>query len=136
MSIVLKEPENSESLSTESLHYIPVKVNKDSAANVEKYFDQFIDKNPESDVFTNALRGHPVIGAKMELPKNWQGVVYQERKRPLSEDADRTFHKKGTFDSFTYWNYDKNPSRNDAFAQALQWLEISDVLHAPENPLK
>ena len=72
----------------------------------------------------------------MVLPPNWQGVVYVERKRPLNDETDRVLQPKSTFDSFTYWNYDKNPSRNDAFTQALQWLEISSVLHSPEPPVE
>lgn len=133
MSIFLKKSDNTDSPCPDQLHFIPAKVNKDSAADVEKYFDQFTDKSSTGDVLNNSLRGRPIVGAKMNVPDGWQGVVYVERKRPLNDDADRVFQQKATFDSFTYWNYDKNPSRNDAFAQALQWLEISDVLHAPEE---
>lgn len=37
----------------------------------------------------------------------------------------------GAFKEFTYWNYDKIPSKNDAFEKALDWMELSDVLHEP-----
>lgn len=135
MSIFLKKAETTNTPCPDQLHFIPAKLNKDSAADVEKYFDQFTEELAKgSDILSNSLRGHPVIGAKMQVPEGWQGVVYTERKRPLNDDTDRVFQQKSTFDNFTYWNYDKNPSRNDAFTQALQWLEISDVLHAPEKP--
>lgn len=134
MSILLKNSDAAPATPTsERVHFIPARLNKDSAADVDKYFDQFTEAQ-SSDILTNALRGRPMIGAKMDIPEGWVGAVYSERKRPLTDDVERVFHQKTTFDSLTYWNYDKNPSRNDAFTQALQWLEISDVLHAPEKP--
>lgn len=134
MSIFLKTAESTESPCPDQLHFLPARLNKDSAADVEKYFDQFTEETSSGcELLSNSLRGRPVVGAKIQVPEGWQGVVYTERKRPLSDEVDRTFHQKATFDKFTYWNYDKNPTKNDAFAQALQWLEISDFLHAPEK---
>lgn len=136
MSIFLKNTDNTENPCPDSLHYIPAKTNKDSVADVGMYFEQFTEEVAETGdtkILTNSLRGRPLTGAKLTLPDGWLGVVYGERKRPLNDDTDRVFQQKTTFDQFTYWNYDKNPSRNDAFAQAQQWLEISDVLHAPEK---
>lgn len=133
MSIFLKSSDSADTPIPDRLHYIPARVNKDSAADVAKYFDQFIDESSAGGDLNNSLRGRPIIGAKMDIPEGWQGVVYTERKRPLNDDVDRVFQQKTTFDSLTYWNYDKNPSRNDSFKQAMQWLEISDVLHAPEK---
>lgn len=134
MSIVLKKSEISETPSSDHLHFIPARINKDSAADVENYFDKFIEQSAEgSEILHNALRGRFLVGQKMDVPAGYQGMVYVERKRPLNDDTERVFQPKNSFNNFTYWNYDKNPSRNDAFTQALQWLEISEVLHAPEK---
>lgn len=138
MSIFLKKV-NSEPAGPDSpdrLHFIPAKLSRDSPADVHSYFDRFTEEaTKNSEILRNSLRGRPLTGQQMVVPATFQGVVYTERKRPLNDDTDRVFQSRTTFDQFTYWNYDKNPTRNDAFAQALQWLEISDVLHAPEEPV-
>lgn len=135
MSIFLKKTENHDNPCPDQLHFVPAKVNKDSAANVQDYFEQFVEETAKgSDLLSNSLRGRPINGRKIDVPEGWKGVVYVERKRPLNDETDRVLQPKTTFDNFTYWNYDKTPSRNDAFAQAIQWLTISDVLHAPEKP--
>lgn len=134
MSIFLKKSEKKDDECPDQLHFVPAKVNKDSAANVQEYFEQFAEEAAAgSDLLSNSLRGRPINGRKMSVPEGWQGVVYVERRRPLNDETDRVLQQKTTFNDFTYWNYDKTPSRNDSFAQAIQWLKISDVLHAPEK---
>lgn len=54
--------------------------------------------------------------------------MFQETKKPLDEDSDRVFKVSGSFDSFTYWNYDKVPSNADAIKQALQIIPITNKL--------
>lgn len=76
----------------------------------------------------NSLRGYPLDGCKMKLPENYQGVVYQETKRPLVESTKRFFKTKGIFSEFIYWNYDKEPSNNDALKQALVWNDFANVV--------
>lgn len=76
----------------------------------------------------NSLRGYPLDGCKMKLPENYEGVVYQETKRPLVESTKRFFKTKGIFSEFTYWNYDKEPSNNDALKQALVWNDFANVV--------
>lgn len=61
MSIFLKKVDSIENEGTDLLHYIPAKVNKDSAADVENYFEQFTENIAEgTDILQNSLRGRPV----------------------------------------------------------------------------
>lgn len=79
----------------------------------------------------NALRGFPLRGKRFTLPAAYSGVIFQETKKPLSADEERNLSFAGAFKEFTYWNYDKIPSKNDAFEKALDWMELSDALHEP-----
>lgn len=56
------------------------------------------------------------------------GLVLQETRKPLDEEADRILRVKGTFENFTYWNYDKVPSAADGYNQALQIVDIAEVV--------
>lgn len=74
----------------------------------------------------NSLRGFPMYGCNFKVPEPYHGVVFQETQKPMDENADRTFKVNGTFDEFTYWNYDKHPSNNDKLKQALSWNEFAN----------
>lgn len=65
---------------------------------------------------------------QFSVPEDYQGVIFNENKKPLNEEAERNLKATGTFKSFTYWNYDKTPSRNDALAKVVDWIDISDVV--------
>lgn len=76
----------------------------------------------------NSLRGFPLDGCTFKVPDSHQGIVFQETQRPMEENARRTFKVRGTFDEFTYWNYDKEPSENDQLKQALVWNDFSKAV--------
>lgn len=109
-----------------NLHYLPVKIQGDGHANVEKYFHPYTHK--EQGVLSNALRGYPLQGEVLKVPEGYKGLVLQETRKPLDEEADRTLRIKGSFEEFTYWNYDKIPSLSDGYKQALQVLKLADVV--------
>ena len=77
---------------------------------------------------TNALRGHPLKGVETKLPHNLQGIVLREDEKLQVDGATRELKFSGKFDEFTYWNYDKNPSDNDAYRKAMQWIKIADAV--------
>lgn len=80
-------------------------------------------------VLKNSLRGRPLDGCRMQLPDKYQAIVWQEPKVVLDHDGSkRTFKPKGIFTEFTYWNYDKEPSDNDALKQALVWNDLANVV--------
>lgn len=109
-----------------NLHYLPAKIQGDGQANVEKYFDPYTHK--EHGFLSNALRGYPLQGEVLKVPEGYKGIVVQETRKPLDEQADRTLRIKGTFEEFTYWNYDKIPSLSDGYKQALQILNLAEVV--------
>ncbi|KAM7342321.1 ribonuclease H2 subunit C [Cochliomyia hominivorax] len=131
MSITLEI--NNKLLNTEEnqlkLHFLPAKIQGDGQANVEKYFDPYTRK--DHGILTNALRGYPLQGEILKVPDGYKGLVLQETRKPLDEEADRTLRIKGCFEDFTYWNYDKIPSLSDGYKQALKVLNLAEVLSEP-----
>ncbi|XP_067006959.1 ribonuclease H2 subunit C isoform X2 [Anabrus simplex] len=118
-----------------TVHYLPCYIESDGDANVSKYFQRYIDKDKEKEnseiVVKASFRGYPLHGQIITLPHNYQGIVLKEMKKPLTEDAERNFHTTHIFRSLTYWNWDLQPSRNDAFISALDWIDVAEALHAP-----
>ena len=74
------------------------------------------------------MRGYPLKGIEIKLPENLQGVVFRENEHLKIEDADRELKFGGKFDSFTYWNYDRVPTENDAYKKLQHYLKISNVV--------
>lgn len=74
----------------------------------------------------NALRGRPLKGVELELPKDYSGIVLRENEKLKKDDDERELKFSGKFNKFMYWNYDKNPSVNDSYQKALNWLNIAD----------
>jgi len=68
------------------------------------------------------------VGKVVSLPKGYKGIVAQETMKPMTEGAERNIHIMHTFTSFTYWNWDKPPSLNDALLSALDWIDISEAV--------
>jgi len=68
------------------------------------------------------------MGKVISLPKGYKGIVAQETMKPMTEGAERNIHVMHTFTSFTYWNWDKPPSLNDALLSALDWIDISEAV--------
>jgi hypothetical protein len=68
------------------------------------------------------------MGKVISLPKGYEGIVAQETVKPMTEGVERNIHVMHTFTSFTYWNWDKPPSLNDALLSALDWIDISDAV--------
>ncbi|EDW09928.1 uncharacterized protein LOC6580129 [Drosophila mojavensis] len=113
------------------LHYLPVKIDGNGeCANVDKFFNNYTRESSEygPGVLTNSLRGYPLVGKRESVPKGLKGVVLQETD-PHQEQ--RQLRLTGTFEEFTYWNYDKVPSKGDAYQQALILLDVADALASP-----
>uniref|UniRef100_A0A1B0CN67 Putative ribonuclease h2 non-catalytic subunit n=1 Tax=Lutzomyia longipalpis TaxID=7200 RepID=A0A1B0CN67_LUTLO len=110
-----------------TMHFIPAETNTSGATKVEKYFENFIKKQ-NGVVLTNSLRGYPLVGNEFALPDTHRGLVLTSSKSDSS-----TMKVSGQFEAFTYWNYDMNPSKNDALTQAMDWLDISEALHGEQE---
>ncbi|KAG5896067.1 hypothetical protein JTB14_006856, partial [Gonioctena quinquepunctata] len=78
-----------------------------------------------------SFRGYPLQGKKIELPDEYVGLVLHESVRPETEKDERKFYIVNKFADITYWNWERKPSKHDAFIKALDWIDIADELHRP-----
>lgn len=131
INLKLKQSDVQQCLETPpKAHYIPATIRGDGPANVAQFFESYTDES-EGKILTNALRGFPLRGKEFNLPTGYTAVMFQETKKPLSAEEDRNFSFAGAFKQFTYWNYDKIPTKNDPLEKALDWMELSRALHDP-----
>ncbi|XP_011304801.1 ribonuclease H2 subunit C [Fopius arisanus] len=114
------------------LHSIPCKIYGDTPANVSAFFTPYIRKSDEKH-FDASFRGHPLQGRILTVPEGYKGLIFYEQKKPANPADDRKFVSTGGFSKFTYWNFDKLPSKNDAIVSALDWIDIAEAVHAPEK---
>ncbi|GFY32900.1 uncharacterized protein TNCV_4025241 [Trichonephila clavipes] len=68
---------------------------------------------------------------KVRIPDNYIGVVLKENKNLSISDDKRDLKKGATFKEFTSWNWDIVPSPQDKLVKALQWINLTSVLHKP-----
>lgn len=79
-------------------------------------------------VLKGTLRGYPLSGCVMDVPKGYTGIVLKETRPTLNSEESRTMRVISQFKQFTYWNWDRDPSRGDKYQQAMDWAEIADVV--------
>lgn len=108
------------------LHYIPASIQGDGAANVDLFFNNYTAE--ENGVMRNTFRGHPLEGCRFTVPNTHKGLIFQETDTPLDENTNRVFKLAGSFDSFDYWNYDKAPSKADAFRQMWDVVSVAEAV--------
>ncbi|XP_072746367.1 ribonuclease H2 subunit C [Anoplolepis gracilipes] len=114
------------------LHLIPCKIHGDQAANVSSYLNPYIRKIDEEH-YDCSFRGYPLQGKKVIVPAGYKGMTFMENKKTGAENKIRNLYCTGTFSQFTYWNYDRIPSKNDPLVAALDWIDIAEALHSPET---
>jgi len=68
------------------------------------------------------------VGEQLKVPEGYRGLVLQETEKPISESSDRQLRLTGVFGDFTYWNYDKVPSNDDAYRQALLLADVAQAV--------
>jgi len=113
------------------LHLMPCKIYGDEAANVSSFFKPYIRKTDE-ECYDCSFRGYPLQGKKIIVPAGYKGMMFMENKKADTKTKERNLYCTGTFSQFTYWNYDRIPSKNDALAAALDWVDIAKALHSSE----
>lgn len=74
------------------------------------------------------MRGYPLSGCVIDVPKGYTGIVLKETRPTLNSEESRTMRVISQFKQFTYWNWDREPSRGDKYQQAMDWAEIADVV--------
>uniref|UniRef100_A0A1A9WXJ8 Uncharacterized protein n=1 Tax=Glossina brevipalpis TaxID=37001 RepID=A0A1A9WXJ8_9MUSC len=111
------------------LHFLPTKILADEVTKVKNYFDIYTSSTYEG-FLENSLRGHLLLGEKIQVPGGFKTVVLQESDKPPS-DVQRKLKIKGCFQDFIYWNYDRSTKQANLYKQAIEALRISDVLSDP-----
>ncbi|KAK3803799.1 hypothetical protein RRG08_026034 [Elysia crispata] len=114
---------------SDSCHLMPCKVHLDDEANTSIFFHPSIKQ--EGQLKTAAFRGRPLNGKVLDIPSGYTGVMLTERGKRSTEEEDRLLLVSHKFDHFTYWNLDKEPSSDDLTQRAMQWIDLSSVLHRP-----
>lgn len=104
----------------------------DGQADVSNYFENYTEdvaSSGSTKILTNSFRGFPLKGCEFELPKGKVGAIYREKQSLTSENSERPLKFAGTFKNFTYWNYDINPSENDALRKTISALSVMEAVH-------
>ncbi|XP_071541168.1 ribonuclease H2 subunit C [Panulirus ornatus] len=118
------------------IHYVPCNIKYNGDAAVGKFFTSYIkeETNGEGEKgLTGTYRGYPFIGKEMKVPDGYTGVILKETRPNLNSDEDRTMRGVCQFQAFTFWNWDREPSRGDKYQQAMDWAEIATVIHGSEK---
>ncbi|XP_015909787.2 ribonuclease H2 subunit C isoform X1 [Parasteatoda tepidariorum] len=110
-------------------HLMPCKINHNGKCNVANYFTPYI--RVKDEVLSCSMRGHPLLGQKIEVPVGYKGVVVSENKKTAMSEEQRDFKLVGSFKEFTFWNWDKCPSDEDKIVKALQWMDVASAIHKP-----
>ena len=125
---------------THELQFIPADIRHNGPAEIQTYFGNFIvDKSQHSTDkdqtghLEATLRGRPLDGEVLKMPEGFKAVVFQAGGEVSlggdSTEKTETMRAIKKLDEFTYWNYDKKPSGEDKFRQALQFVDLAKVMH-------
>lgn len=101
------------------------------------------------------FRGRRLKGARMNLPKDYVGVVLKQGRVTHSDEQHKTWEPLVKFDKFTYWNLDQLPGKNDPIAQvicapcrdlsarililrcgscqAMEWVDLARAVHTDSD---
>ena len=113
---------------SQHVQYLPCTIMTSGTTEVEDRFNKFTETDPNTSVLTNSLRGYPLEGKVMSLPAGYTGLVVEGTKAGLTSQ-DRDMRATASFKEMTYWNYDRVPGEADNYQQAMQWVEVANVLH-------
>ncbi|KAK8407802.1 hypothetical protein O3P69_002382 [Scylla paramamosain] len=115
------------------VQYLPCKIDFCGNAEIDKHFSASVSEGQEGAGMDGRLRGHPLNGEKMSVPKGYTGVVLREAQMSVAAEGGQVMKGLALFDNFTYWNWDRQPSRSDKYQQALDWLEVASVIHGTDD---
>ncbi|XP_059162022.1 ribonuclease H2 subunit C-like [Physella acuta] len=113
--------------------YIPCRIHFDGKAKVSDFFQKTIcdESSNGNKELAATFRGRPLNGVEVNLPSGFTGLVLKEHHKRTTEDEERKLIATHSFDKFTHWNLDKQPTSDDLIQRALQWVDISSALHKP-----
>lgn len=114
-----------EELKESVVQLLPCKIDFNGESQVESFFN--VNLRSDEGKLRNSFRGRPLNGQDIEL-KDCIGVVFQVT--PKNEE-NTELNPVSRFEKIRYWNWDSEPSKNDAFIKALDYFEIADILSQP-----
>ncbi|XP_064077228.1 ribonuclease H2 subunit C-like [Macrobrachium nipponense] len=124
------------------VQYMPCSIEHNGDAEVDKYFTKYVTEETvtnegqeegEEKVLHGVFRGYPLTGNVLPTPEGYTGVVLKETRPGLNSEEPRTLRAVCQFKKFTFWNWDRKPSRGDRYQQAMDWTEIADLIHDSNN---
>ncbi|XP_050528576.1 uncharacterized protein LOC126898518 [Daktulosphaira vitifoliae] len=124
-------PSKLNNLLGDELHLLPCKIQCKREANVENYFRPYNAEQKDSDdnvILNCSFRGKPLIGKQIDIPCGYKGVFCEITKD--SSEEKESLIAKSSCEQLTYWNWDKQPSKEDSFLSALDWISVSEALNA------
>lgn len=116
---------------TSSAHLLPCEIQYTGPAPVSAYF------KPEAGAYGGqeaAFRGRALKGADIPLPPGYTGSLLQDSKQAnVADGEERRWLHRGHISSFTCWQHDEAPHRDEPLFRAARWAAIADVLHADHS---
>nr|XP_039255546.1 ribonuclease H2 subunit C-like [Styela clava] len=123
------------SLPDVKLHHLPCNIKTNDAANISTFFQPTMKETNGKEVRSATFRGRPLDGEVMAPPDGYVGFVVREKRKPFSEDEDRTLDVVGKFDSFTKWHLDSKYTSDSTIDKAVSvWPAIAKGIHSPIEP--
>ncbi|XP_042226890.1 ribonuclease H2 subunit C-like [Homarus americanus] len=139
VNIDLKSEALKEDKGDSHIQYLPCNIEYDGKADINKFFNIYVDEEVTGDGkeektgLKGMFRGYPLRGCVAKVPEGYKGVVLKETRPTLSADEDRTMRGVCQFKSFTFWNWDREPSRGDRYQQAMDWIDVANAIHGSDN---
>jgi len=112
-----------------SIQYLPCSIDFTGTSDIEERFSKFTEKDDDTEILSNSIRGFPLQGKILSVPENYKGIIVESGKSGLTKQ-DKSARVTSCFEQMTYWNYDRAPSQADAWQQALEWTKVAEALHS------
>lgn len=103
-------------------HLMPLTIDYEGPASVSSFFETTFIKSPGSETIEASLRGRPLKGKQVQLPRDYFGAI-------IKREEDDCISIAGGFEQLYYWKYDEEPSELDPLPRSLDWFAISSALH-------
>ncbi|VDP91085.1 unnamed protein product [Echinostoma caproni] len=114
-------------------HWLPCYIDADqTSADIES---MFISREQCSDIdgspaLMASIRGRPVRGKKLDIPKPYVAVLVQPNGH-LVDGEPEPISITQQLESVVLWNLSEAPQVSDKIPSAFLWLHVSDTIHSP-----
>ena len=56
-----------------SIHYLPCSIDFTGTSDIEERFSKFTEKDDDTEILSNSIRGFPLQGKILSVPENYKG---------------------------------------------------------------